>query len=111
MSTASSDEQPIFDVVSPLGRGRAAVGVEHRPLDTLDGKTVGFIWDYLFKGDEMFAAIERAVSAEHPDARFVDYPNFGNIHGSSPDERANIGAIAARIREANVDAVVVAVGA
>lgn len=107
----STHEEPIYDAMSPLGRERAAERVEHEPLTTLEGMTLGFIWDYLFKGDEMFAAIQRAVAAEHPDTSFVDYPKFGNIHGSSPDERANIGAIAARIREANVDAVVVAVGA
>lgn len=100
-----------YDVVWPLGRSRVEeVAANERPLE-LSGKTIAFIWDYLFKGPEMFGIIKAQLSAEFPDVRYVDYEVFGNIHGSDADEKANLSALPARLREHGVDAAVLAVGA
>lgn len=100
-----------YDVVWPLGRSRVEeVAANERPAD-LSGKTIGFIWDYLFKGPEMFEMFKAQLSAKFPGVRYVDYQVFGNIHGSDAEEKANLGALPERLREHGVDAVVVAVGA
>ena len=100
-----------YDVVWPLGRSRVEeVAANKRPAD-LSGKTIGFIWDYLFKGPEMFEMFKAQLSAKFPGVRYVDYQVFGNIHGSDAEEKANLGALPERLREHGVDAVVVAVGA
>ena len=42
-------------------RGAKAAGAKQlaKRLDTLEGKTVAFLWDYMFRGDEIFPLIER----------------------------------------------------
>jgi hypothetical protein len=100
-----------YDVVWPLGRSRVEeVAANERPLD-LSGKTIAFIWDYLFKGPEMFEAVKGRLSTAFPGVRYVDYQVFGNIHGSDAEEKANLSALPTRLREHGVDAVVLAVGA
>lgn len=100
-----------YDVVWPLG-ATVVEGVSQNawPSD-LSGKTIAFIWDYLFKGPEMFSIIEEELNAVYSGLHFVDYGVFGNIHGSDPEEKANLEALPARLREHGVDAAVLAVGA
>ncbi len=103
--------QAHYDVVWPLGRSRVEeVAASERLLD-LSGKTIAFIWDYLFKGPEMFEIIKAQLSAAFPGVRYVDYQEFGNIHGSDAEEKANMSALPARLRAHRVDAAVLAVGA
>ena len=68
-------------------RGRKTVGVRPlaKRLDTLEGKTIGELWDYLFRGDEIFPVLERELGRRWRGLRFVDYEVFGSTHGS--DER------------------------
>jgi hypothetical protein len=100
-----------FDVVWPLGLSRVdEVAVNERPHD-LSGRTVAFIWDWLFKGPEIFEIVRERLSATYSDVRFIDHSVFGNIHGTDAEEKANLGAMADRLREHDVDVAVVAVGA
>ena len=56
---------PSYDVVWP----GAPLGIERRELaprlDTLDGKRIGFLWDYVFRGDELFPVLERELAARY----------------------------------------------
>jgi hypothetical protein len=100
-----------FDVVWPLGHSRVEeVAANARPNDLSD-KTIAFVWDYLFKGPEMFEIIQEHLSAQFPGVRFVDYPVFGDIHGSDSEERESLNAMPDRLRDHGADAAVVAVGA
>ena len=100
-----------YDVVWPLGRSRVeALTVNERPED-LSGKTVAFLWDYLFKGPEMFAVIQEQLAAVHPAIRFVDHSVFGNFHATAAAEKECLAALPDLLREHRVDAAVVAVGA
>ena len=78
-------------------------------LDTLAGKTVAQLWDFVFCGDQMFEAIAERIKAQFPDVRFVNWAEFGNIHGS--DERSVVAALPRRLKELGVDAVITAVAA
>jgi hypothetical protein len=76
---------------------------------SLDGKVVGLVWDYVFRGDEVFAALEAGLRARFPDIRFVHWSEFGNTHGS--DERQVVANLPKRLHELEVDAVISAMAA
>jgi hypothetical protein len=91
-------------------RARRHVGV--RPLaprlDTLTGKRVACLWDYLFKGDRVFDLLEERLGAQFPGVRFVSWREFGNTHGTG--ERAVLASLPARFRELGVDAAISGMG-
>ena len=93
-----------YDVVWP----KSAMGVQHRNraprLDTLAGKRIGFVWDYLFRGEEIFPAIERELRNRYEGLEVVGYDSFGNIHG--PEEHALVAALPGALTRYRVDAVV-----
>lgn len=77
-------------------------------LDTLEGKTVAWLWDYLFRGDEVFAELEKNLKARYPSVKFVHWREFGNTHGS--EEREIVAALPQTLKAKGVDAVVSGMG-
>ena len=77
-------------------------------LDTLQGKTVAQLWDFVFRGDEVFAALEDGLKDRFPNIRWVSYKEFGSTHGS--DEREVVASLAKRFRELKVDAMISGMG-
>ena len=75
-----------------------------RRLDTLEGKTIAQLWDFLFRGDEVFDLLEEGLKAKFPGVRFLSWREFGNTHGS--DEREMIAALPARLKSLGVDGVI-----
>ena len=73
-------------------------------LETLAGKTIGQLWDDLFRGDEIFPVLETALTERFPGVRFVGYRTFGSTHGA--EEHEVLRDLPARMREHGVDAVV-----
>jgi hypothetical protein len=103
----SPSPEPAFDVVwpkSPLGvqRRRRAPG-----LGDLRGRRIAFIWEYMFRGDELFPELQRHLS-QHYGVEVVGYEAFGNTHG--PDEAAVVAALPEALRRWRVDAAVSGVG-
>jgi hypothetical protein len=102
MSTASNDGY--FEVFWP----RAPRQMRTKPLAprlaTLEGKTVAQLWDFLFKGDEVFALLEESLRTSFPGVRFVSWREFGSTHGG--EERAALVALPQRFKELGVDAVI-----
>ncbi len=95
-------------VVWPRGiRLVDAVPNADRPA-TLEGKTVAFTWDYLFRGDEIFAILKEGLQQRYPGIRFVDYEVFGNTHGG--DEREVLAQLPAKLAQHDVDAVISGMG-
>jgi len=84
-------------------RQRQGRTLARRP-STLEGKTIGFVWDYMFLGDQIFAALEEGLKARFPGIRFIHWSEFGNTHG--PDERKVVAALPERLRALGVDAVI-----
>ena len=80
-----------------------------RRLDTLNGKTIAQLWDFIFSGDKVFAALEEGIRARYPDVRFVSWREFGNTHGA--DERKILEGLPQRLKELGVDAVISGMGA
>lgn len=95
-------------VVWPRGVSLAdAIPNAERP-PTLEGKTVAFTWDYLFRGDEIFAILKEGLQKQYPGIRFVDYDVFGNTHGG--DEREVLAQLPDKLRQLQADAVISGMG-
>ena len=77
-------------------------------LRTLAGRRVAFLWDYLFRGDELFPVLERELTARFPDVEIIGHEAFGNTHG--PDEVQRIAGLGDFLRRRRVDAVVSGMG-
>ncbi len=105
----TSTPEPTYDVVWPLGRKAFGEADTVKRVDDLSGKTVAAIWDYLFRGDEIFEIISGKLGAAFPGMKFVNHSVFGNTHGSR--QRELVAAIPALLQEHQVDAVISSVGA
>jgi hypothetical protein len=71
---------------------------------SLEGKTIAQLWDFLFRGDEIFETLEEGLKTRYPGIRFVSWREFGNTHGR--DERAVVAALPERLKALGVDAVI-----
>ncbi len=96
--------EPTYDVVWP----KAALGVQRRKsaarLDSLNGKRIGFLWDYLFRGEEIFPIVERELRRRFEGLEVVSYDAFGNLHG--PDEHTLVDALPDALTRFRIDAVI-----
>lgn len=104
----SSQSEIYYKAVWP----KSPLAVQTRPLaerlDTLEGKRVGFLWDFLFRGHELFPVIEKELRNRFAGIEIVGYEEFGNTHGG--DEAEVIAALPNRLRDRRIDAVVSGVG-
>ena len=98
-----------FEVYWPRGTRQMKTKTLARRLDTLNGKTIAQLWDFIFSGDKMFAALEEGIRARYPDVKFVSWREFGNTHGA--DERAIVADLPRRLKAMGVDAIISGVGA
>lgn len=97
-----------FDVLSPGGPFGVQVSPAAPRLDRLDGKKIAFVWDYVFRGDEMFPVIERGLLETFEDISFVPYDAFGSIFGG--DEEAVLEDLPEKLHTLGVDAAICGVG-
>lgn len=93
-----------YEVVWPRGAKTIGVTPLAKRLDTLQGKTVAQLWDYLFRGDEIFPILEEALAHRYPGIKFVRYDVFGSTHGE--DEAAILDGLPAKLKELGADAVI-----
>lgn len=101
--------EPVYEVVWPLGKSvYETVPLAKRSAD-LSGKTVCELWEWLFRGDEMFLVLRESLAKRYAGVKFVGYDVFGNTHGAK--EREVIARLPQLLKEQGCDAVVSAVGA
>jgi hypothetical protein len=106
--TRSPSAVDFHETVWPRGR-RIAEGRALAPrLATLEGKTVAFLWDTVFRGDEIFPLLQTALAHRFRGVSFVQWDAFGPIFGGS--EQHTIADLPDRLRRFGVQAVVSAVG-
>jgi hypothetical protein len=97
-----------YPVVWPRSR-QVKTGAKLAPrLDTLKGKTVAQLWDWVFKGDVMYEVWERELAARYPDIKFVSWRDFGEIHGAN--EHTVLADLPRKLKEVGADAVICGVG-
>lgn len=97
-----------YAVFWPRGRRHVRLQPLARRLDTLEGKTVADLWDFLFKGDEVFTWIEEWLKAQFAGVRFISWREFGNTHGSG--EREVAANLSQRFEALGVDAAISGMG-
>lgn len=101
-----SDAQ--YQALWPRGPRQAKVKPLAKRLDTLEGKTIAWVWDYVFRGDEVFAQLEESLKAKYPGVKFLSYEKFGNTH--SDKEREVVAALPGKLKALGADAVVSGMG-
>jgi hypothetical protein len=104
--TRSDDAQ--YKALWPRSPRQARVKSLAKRLDTFEGKTIGWLWDYVFRGDEVFEQLEESLRERYPGLNFVHWREFGNTHGS--DERRVVAALPEMLKAKGVDAVVSGMG-
>jgi hypothetical protein len=94
----------IYEVVWPSGERRLNTRPLAKRLDTLNGKTVAQLWDYLFAGDDVFEALEEELARTYPDVKWVSWREFGSTH--AVNEKELLASLPARFKDLGVDAAI-----
>jgi hypothetical protein len=97
-----------YEALWPRTPRQAKVKALAPRLDTLEGKTVAQLWDYVFRGNEVFEVLEQGLKARFPGVRFVSWREFGNTHGH--EEREVVAALPGKLKAMGVDAVISGMG-
>jgi len=105
MMTGSNNS---FEVLWPRGRRTVLEGAYAPRPESLEGKTIAELWNWAFRGDEIFPVLEKELSRRYPGVKFVSYENFGNIHGGN--EREVLAALPGLFEKYEIDAVISAMG-
>lgn len=105
---ASTNNDGHYEVYWPRATRQVRSKSLARRLDTLDGKTIAQLWDFIFSGDKVFAALEEGIRARYPKARFVSWREFGNTHGA--DERKILAELPSKLKALGVDAAISGMG-
>jgi hypothetical protein len=106
--------EPTYEVVWP----RSPRGVQTRRIadrligeagrHPLEGKRIAFLWDYLFRGDELFPVLERELTERFPGIEIIGYEEFGSTHGT--DEVETVAGLPTALANRHIDAVVSGMG-
>ena len=84
--TAAIASEPLFEVAWPRGQRAKETFPFAKRLDTLAGKTIGIMWDWVYRGDEIFPIVEAELAKRYPGIKFVGYDEFGNPHSAHEAE-------------------------
>ena len=114
MISHGATEDKVYEVVSPLG-GLFVEMITMAPrLDTLEGKTIGEIWNGGFRGDESFPIIEKMLRERYPTVKMIPYTEFPLITIASlhpEDKEKTLEALRAELKQKGCDAVITGNGA
>ena len=97
-----------YEVLWPRSPRQQKVRALARRPDTLNGKTVAQVWDYLFKGDQIFTLLEEGLKKRFPRVKFVSWKEFGSSAGR--DERAVVAGLPQRFKELGIEAAITGMG-
>ena len=101
---AKKSTDGLYEVVWPSGERKQKLRPLAKRLDTLSGKTVAQLWDYLFAGDAVFAELEDCLRERYPDVKFVSWREFGSTHAVG--EKELLASLPQRFKELGVDAAI-----
>lgn len=102
-----------LEVVSPIGSEAVkSTGIAPR-LSDLNGKTVGEVWNGVFKGDVTFPLIRRLLKQKYPGVKIVPYTEFYHLPGSDvPEHQRELARqVVATARQKGCDALITGNGA
>ena len=95
-------------VISPEGLPLGEARNISRPLDTLDGKTIGEVYNNHFKGELMFQTYRRLFREKFRGVKVIPYDEFPIVYvGGDPSSQKKIARqIAAMAKEKGCDALI-----
>jgi len=102
-------DEGVFEVLWPLGRKAVRPRAAAASLADLSGKTVAELWDYIFRGELIYPLLREHLRARYPGVKFIEYREFGNIHG--PRQREIVAGLGDRLKALGCDAVISGIGA
>lgn len=94
--------------ISPLGEKTDDAAFSATRLDSLNGKTIGEMWNGDFKGNFTFPIIRDLIQERFEDVKFVPYTEFpySTIRGTPAHQREIEERMAAIAAENGCDAVI-----
>ena len=100
--------QMMYKVISPEGRPLAATGSVSRHLDSLEGKTIGEVYNNHFKGELMFQTYRRLLEERYPGIRIIPFDQFPIVYvgGDAASQKKVAKEIAALAKEKGCDAII-----
>ena len=98
----------MYEVVWPSGKKVTETVRFATRLDTLEGKTICNLWDWLFRGEQVFPAIEKELAKRYPGIGFVGHEVFGSTHGG--EEKKVLLDLRDKLKQNRCDAVMSGVG-
>jgi len=104
----SNNDDGRYEVVWPRSERRSELRPLAPRLDDLKGIKVAQLWDFLFRGDEVFEILENGLQQRYPDIEFVSWREFGNTHGEN--ETRVLSELPGRLKSMGVDAVISGMG-
>lgn len=102
-----------FAVISPQGLSVTDSKAAAPRLDDLNDKTIGEIWNGVFKGDITFPLLRKVLQDRYPRLKTVAFSEFPHAHGSdnATQQRERARELARLAREKGCDAVISGNGA
>ena len=95
-------------VISPEGLPLGATSNIARHLDTLDGKTIGEVYNNHFKGELMFRTYRRLFTDRYPGVKVIPYDEMPIVYvGGDPATQKQVAKqVAALAKERGADALI-----
>ena len=95
-------------VISPEGRQLNATGTASRPLETLEGKTIGEVYNNHFKGELMFQTYRRLLQERYPGVRIIPFDKFPIVYvgGDPVSQKKTAKEVAQLAKQWGVDALI-----
>jgi len=109
--TDDGEMSPQYAVLAPLGESKQQEGVLAPRLSSLSGTRIALVFDYAFRGDEMFAKFMEQAHERFDDVTFLDPDKFGNFHGPAEEGAEAMARLAKSLEDQEFDAAIVGVGA
>ena len=95
-------------VISPEGLALHAAGATSRHLGTLEGKTIGEVYNNHFNGELMFRTYRRLFNEKYPGIRIVPFTEFPIVYvgGDAASQKKIAKEVAAIAKERGCDAII-----
>jgi len=103
----------MFDVIRPVG-GETIKRKSIAPrLDNLDGKTIGEIWNGVYKGNDSFPALRKLLRQRYPNVKIIPYTEFPSNYGGETlrEQMESARKLANSFKEKGCDAIISGNGA
>jgi hypothetical protein len=95
-------------VISPEGLPLGATGRVSGPLENLEGKTIGEVYNNHFKGELMFRTYRRLLEKKYPGIKIIPYDQFPIVYvgGDAASQKRVAKEIAAIAKEKGCHAII-----